>query len=214
MYTDSTNSYDAETFKTTGSAFAKVEEIIFAAKIPHGYRMKGEYQGDAVVSYCFRATIPEQSKPMFFKIPGYAGEVWIYPNPPLVLPRGVEFVPLRSPKSDVDVGGRAKLTVGEFDRRPGWPPIHDRISGIITATNIISSANTTISMQFLPLGDDGIVGAAFTDTPDCQPKLVLGPGQTEVSRICAIVPHRAKNIHLIFLGDLNEVYDTKTPAPP
>ncbi|MBM3129779.1 MAG: hypothetical protein FJ009_14300 [Chloroflexi bacterium] len=214
LYTDTTNSYDADTYKTTGSVFTKVEEIAFTAKIPHGYRMKGEYQGDAVVSYCFRASIPEQSKPMFLKMNGYAGEIWIYPNPPLVMPRGVEFVPLRAPKTEVDVGGRAKLVLGEFDRKPGWPPIHDRISGVITATNIISSANTTVSLQILPLGDDGIVGAAFTETPECKPKLVLGPGQAEVSRICAIIPHRAKNIHIILLGDLNEVCDTQAPNPP
>ncbi len=211
VFTDSVNSYPVETFRTTGTTFIRATEISFLAKIPHGYRMKGEYRGDAVVTYVFQAKIPVGSKPKSIQIPGYTGEIQVYSNPPLVFPRDLDFAPLRAPNYQTDISGQATLTVGKFDRKPGASPIHDRISATITVSSAISATDTILSIRFLPIGDDGIVGAAFTEAPDCQPKFELGPGQKKESRICAIIPHTAKKIQMIFFGDINEVYDTQAP---
>ncbi len=211
VFTDSVNSYPVETFRTTGTTFIRATEISFLAKIPHGYRMKGEYRGDAVVTYVFQAKIPVGSKPKSIQIPGYTGEIQVYSNPPLVFPRDLDFAPLRAPNYQTDVSGKATLTVGKFDRKSGLPAIHDRISTTITVSSSISTTDTVLSIRFLPIGDDGIVGAAFTEAPDCQPKFELGPGQKKESRICAIIPHMAKKVQMIFFGDIHEVYDTQAP---
>ncbi len=214
VYTDASTFFEAKTFRTTGLTFVPADEIKFSAKIPHGYRMKGEYLNDVVVSYCFTATIPYTAAPKFVRIPGYDGDIVVYTNPSLVFPRDLNDVPLRTPDSPpMEIPGKATLTVSAFDRKHWWPTIYHRISATITLTSTLALSNTKVSLHFLPLGDDGIVGAPFNDTSDCQTKLELVPLQKETSRICAIIPHQAKNIHMIFFGDLNEVFDTKTPPP-
>ena len=55
--------------------------------------------------------------------------------------------------------------------------------------------------------EDGILGSAYTDAPDCKPVLTVGPDMPRASRICAIVPKGSKKVKMIFTGDIRLVYD-------
>jgi hypothetical protein len=231
LFTDPTRSYAVTAYRTTGAGKASSEEIRFNTKLPPGFLIKGEYdKANAVVAFYFEAEIPKNSEPLFLVIPNYTGIVPVLsnrsptPTPaavPLLVPVPTPVFPvrvtsplIRAAGSQVSIPGKAILTVGKFGRQKGLPSVHDIITSTITLMNTDPTTNTLVSLQFLPLGDDGIVGAPYNDTLDCRPKLNLGPGMPITSTICVIVPHRAKNIHMIFLGDLNECYyDANAPAP-
>jgi hypothetical protein len=212
LFTDPTNAYAVETFRTSGALFSPTKEISFLTPIPMAYRIKGEYQNDAVVSYYFQAQIPENSKPAYLLIANSGAKVIIPENPnSSSFLRLEENIPLRKPGAEVNVAGKATLRLNKVERTAGWPPTHDKISARITLTNTNVMTNTKVALRFLPFDDTGIVGAPFEDKFDCQALLEVGPGKPKESKICALVPRTANKIHLVVAGDTYEVYEIWPP---
>ncbi|MBI5035659.1 MAG: hypothetical protein HZB51_34635 [Chloroflexi bacterium] len=208
LFTDAQHPYPVETLKTTGAKLlAKTDAIEFKTRLPMGYRMRGEYVDDSVMAFSFQARIPQVAKPHSVRIPGYP-DIPIQPYSGSFLGIAPSAPPL-TPNAQTDYGPKAKLTVGAFERKSGWPSTQDLITAKVTLTNRIATVDSTIELNYAPISDEGIVGAAYAATSDCKPKLTVGPATAIVTTICALIPHGKTKIHLIFWGDGQAVYDTQ-----
>ena len=208
LFTDAQYSYPVETLKTTGAKLlAKTESIEFKTRLPLGYHIRGEYVDDSVMAFSFQARIPQVAKPYSVRIPGYP-DIPIQPYNGSFL--GVApAAPILSPNAQIDFGSKVKLTVGSFERKTGWPSTQDMITAKVTLTNRIATGDSSIDLNYAPITDEGIVGAAYTTTSDCKPKLTVGPATAIVTNICALIPHGQTKIHLIFWGEGQAIYDTQ-----
>lgn len=206
LFTDAKHSYPAETLKTTGAKLlGTTTSIEFKTVLPVGYRMKGEYLEDSVVAYSFQSKIPQVAQPESIRIPGYP-DIRVQPYSGSFL--ATESAQIKAPNAQVDFG-KVKLTVGSFERKTAWPSTHDLISAKVSLNNQITTDNTTVNLSYVPITEEGIIGAAYTDTSDCKPKLMVGHASAIESHICALVPHGKTKVHLIFWGDGQVVYDTQ-----
>jgi hypothetical protein len=207
LYTDNSHYYPMEIFKTSCSKVDKVTDLNFQRILPRGFRLLAEFQNDAIVSYYFQSQIPQAAKPQFIRASSYAGDIKVI-TATVVFPifdPAAEVV--HSQDNQVPVGSKLRLSVGKFTRIQSFLPTLDRISGSLSIVSENEAEDTTANLTYYPIGEDGIVGIPYIDSPDCKPKFKIGPTRGIITTICALVLHGAKNQRMVFVGDANEVYE-------
>lgn len=207
LYTDNSHFYPMDIFKTSGSKVDKVTDLIFQKALPRGFRVFAEFQNDAIFTFYFQAQIPQAAKPQFIRASSYTGDIKVITGtiPFPIFDPAAEVV--HGQDNQVMLGSKTRLSVGKFTRISPYLPGLDRISGSVSIVSENEAEDTTINMSYYPIGDDGIVGIPYTDSPDCKPKLKIGPTRAVTTTICALVQHGAKNQRMIFTGDANEVFE-------
>ncbi len=208
LFTDPIHFYPVQTLRTTGSIVITTDVIAFSAKVPKGFRVHGEYQNDAIMAFCFSAKIPQNTQPIFLRIPGYAGDISTLDPKLPDFPGGDSTVPVHPPDTQIYIPGKAHVTIGKFTRSDAWPLAHDLITATITIANESQLGDTIVNLQYFPIGEDGIIGAPFTSDQNCKLDFTRGPKIVRPSAICMIIPNNTKGVKIIFTGDMNEVFDS------
>jgi len=207
LFTDITHTYPISTFKTTGSTSIPTNEIAFNALLPPGYRMAGEYNSDAVVSYYFQARIPTGTKPGLVRIPGYQNDVTMVDAASFAFPVANGTDAAITSTMQTIFPGKVYLNLEQFQRGLAWPPVHDRITGTATLISVEDGNDVTVELAFVPIGNNGIVGAQVVNGQECKGKATVEPGKHMTATICAIIPRDAQNIRLVFYKEINATYN-------
>lgn len=189
----------------TGASNARVREIVFQARLPIHFQIRGEYQNDRLLTYCFESKIPRFATPTYYSIPRYGKIDYALFNWTSAFNGYTKF---RQPCEQISIGDPFYFSACNFKRDDNFHPAHDLITADLFIVSADPTRDTAVKLKYYPLTESGIVGAAYTDTLNCKPLLTVGPYVGKPSRICAIVPKGATNIKMIFTGDVNDIYDT------
>ncbi len=200
--------YLTKTYRTTGSITNTVNQITFQSELPPGFRLQGEYQSDAVVSYCFVAEIPTSAIPLALSVPGFKSFVSLTTTQTITFPFAIKHQTLLDPNNGFEIPQSVQVTFRTFKPKQWWPSNHDLITTTVAITNTNDTDNETIHLQYAMIGDNGIVGTPYVGLPECKPNLMVGPEQHITTEFCVLLPHGVNNIKLIIYGDYEGVFDT------
>ena len=199
--------YPADTYRTTGSISNTVNQIAFQSELPPGFRLQGEYQSDAVVSYCFVAKIPTSTVPMALSIPGFKSYVSLTATQNITFPFTANRQTFLDPDKGFEIPQSIQVTFGKFHLKQWWPSNHDLITTTVSITNTSDASDEKIQLDYRLIGDDGIVGAPYSGLPECQTNIMAGPRQHITTELCVLLPHGVNNIKLIIYGDYEGVFN-------
>ncbi len=202
--------YSAETYQTTGSITHTVSQIAFQAMLPPGFSMKGEYQSDAVVSYCFVAKIPTSTVPLALSIPGFKSYVSLTTTQTIAFPSAASQQTFSEPNSGFKIPQSVDVTFGNFHLKQWWPTNHDLITTTVAITSENDTGDENINLKYWMIGDNGIVGTQYLGLPECQTNMRVGPRQHTTTELCVLLPHIINNnIKLIVYGDYEGVFNVR-----